>query len=93
MSIQTFFMAQRRDTNMFQKQHNEIFSWWKKSKENFMIMNAIYIAEKTRNAWTITLYCKGIVLLFQKIIPYKKYSSMAPCWININATYLIFDVR
>ena len=51
----------------------------KKSNENFMILNAIYIEEKTRNAWTITLYCKEIVLLFQKIIPYKKYSSMAPC--------------
>ena len=28
----------------------------------------IYIAEKTRNAWTITVYCEEIVLLSQKII-------------------------
>ena len=33
-----------------------------------MILNAIYIAEKTRNAWTITVYCEEIVLLSQKII-------------------------
>ena len=37
----------------------------KKSKENFMIMNAIYIA---KNACTITVYCEEIVLLSQKII-------------------------
>ena len=37
----------------------------KKSKENFMILNAIYITE---NAWTITVYCKEINLLLQKII-------------------------
>ena len=40
----------------------------KKSNENFMILNAIYIEEKTRNAWTITVYCKEMNLLFQKLI-------------------------
>ena len=40
----------------------------KKSKENFMIMNAIYIAKTIRNAWPIAVYCEEIVLLSQKII-------------------------